>query len=253
MSRRLAAMQPHFLPWFGFFELMRLSDVFVHLDDLALPQGRSYMSRVRISIQDSEKWITAPIASETRRQLISKVQFEDSPWRESHLRSWSEAYRNSPFYRTQSRLTDTIYANQTTNLADFNINAIEITADHLGLNRPSLRSSALQVRSHSSARLVDICRIAGADEYITGHGAFGYLDHSLFEDNGIKVSYVAYRWVGRPDSNAVRFPFHSCIAHIGYEEQFKSASYGRSELIAWRDFDPLEHGFRATVEDWQES
>lgn len=243
VSRRLAAMQPHFLPWVGFFELMRLSDVFVHLDDLSFPQGRSLMNRVRISAQDSEKWITAPIASDTRRSKISAVRFDDSDWRESHLRSWTVGYRNCPNFAEQFALAQEIYANQSQRLVDFNVGAIELMAAQQGVSRPTLLSSSLKVESESSERLIEICLKTGADEYLTGHGAFNYLDHALFEANGIRVSYIAYRWQVDPGSYPARNPFHSCIANLGYSNSFQVTTVGRSETIPWREFDPNIHGF----------
>ena len=43
----LVVSQPMFLPWIGLFEQVRLADRFIHYDDVQLPQGRSFISRVK--------------------------------------------------------------------------------------------------------------------------------------------------------------------------------------------------------------
>ena len=48
MARTLVVSQPMFLPWVGLFEQVRLADVFIHYDDVQLPQGGNFMSRVQL-------------------------------------------------------------------------------------------------------------------------------------------------------------------------------------------------------------
>ncbi|MCK5419622.1 MAG: WbqC family protein, partial [Desulfobacterales bacterium] len=36
-------------------------------------------------------------------------------------------------------------------------------------------------------RLIDICKALGADTYLAGQGAAGYMDVARFEENGLKV------------------------------------------------------------------
>ncbi len=41
-------------------------------------------------------------------------------------------------------------------------------------------------------RLVDLCKQAGAGEYISGPAAKGYIDEDMFKKEGIRLSYMDY-------------------------------------------------------------
>ena len=41
-------------------------------------------------------------------------------------------------------------------------------------------------------RLIQICKEAGANEYISGPSAKGYIDEDLFATNNIKLTYFCY-------------------------------------------------------------
>jgi hypothetical protein len=41
--------------------------------------------------------------------------------------------------------------------------------------------------------VLDIVKAMNGDVYISGHGAKRYLDHQLFEENGVNVKYMDYK------------------------------------------------------------
>ena len=50
-----------FFPWVGLFEQIRLANVFVHYDDVQLPQGRSFTTRVQLKAPTGVHWLTMPV------------------------------------------------------------------------------------------------------------------------------------------------------------------------------------------------
>jgi hypothetical protein len=52
-----------------------------------------------------------------------------------------------------------------------------------------------------------MCRHFGAKTYITGHGAKNYLEHELFERNGIDVEYMDYQCVAYPQLHGEFIPY----------------------------------------------
>lgn len=186
--------QPMFLPWVGLFEQVALADVFVHYDDVQLPRGRSFMSRVQVKTADGPRWMTAPLDHRRSGPTIAETWMDaDRHWRQKHQRLLHHALARAPQVDAMSRLAEEIYSADTDNLADFNIRAVERLAGVLGATPRFLRSSALSAAGGSgSERLLSICRELGADTYLTGHGAANYLDHELFERSGIEVRYIDY-------------------------------------------------------------
>ena len=48
--------QPMFFPWIGMFEQIKAADVFLHYDDVQMPQGRSFISRDVFRVWVGEDW-----------------------------------------------------------------------------------------------------------------------------------------------------------------------------------------------------
>src|SRR5207244_8568879 len=96
-SRVVAAHQPTFLPWLGWFDKALRADVFVVLDDVQWPREGSgnWMNRVRVLVSGKPQWITAPVRH-GGDQRVDEVVFDDAqPWRDKILRTLEVNYRRA--------------------------------------------------------------------------------------------------------------------------------------------------------------
>src|SRR5262249_7080510 len=159
--------QPMFLPWRGIFEQIKLADDFVLYDDVQLPLGRSFMSRVQIKTPQGQEWLSTPIARSGRSlQLIRDAEFAPTDWRERHLGKLNAVYRGAPlFARVWDEVVEPIYACQTSNLSEFCTHAMKLLAGRLGLAPTWHVSSSLGIGPEgvdSSGRLLQLCQAFGA-------------------------------------------------------------------------------------------
>lgn len=225
-----------FLPWIGLFEQVRLADTFIHYDDVQLPRGRSFMSRVQVKSANGVSWLTAPIDHGRSGTLLNEVVFvSQEDWRGKHLKTIRHAYGKRPHFDLMFELAEKIYSQTTDHLSEFNINAIEEIARWLGLAPKFLRSSETGIGGSSTQRLVDLCGLANCDTYVTGHGALNYLNHEQFEEKGVSVRYMDYRRPSYEQGHGEFTPYVSildAIANCG--EQTRELPC--SETIYWRDF-----------------
>ena len=186
--------QPMFLPWIGLFEQIRLSDIYIHYDDVHIPMGRSLISRVQVKTASGVSWLTAPVDRVKSSPLIrDTLLVSDRGWRKKHLETLRHCYAKTPFFTTMFELAREIYSYPGDNLSDFNQYGIERISAWLGLTTRFLRSSELNTSGSSTQRLVELCRKFSAKTYITGLGALNYLDYSKFEVHGIDVNYMVYK------------------------------------------------------------
>ena len=56
----IVGSQPMFLPWIGFFEQIKLADVFVHDDEVELSRP-SFTTRVQVKTDRGSAWLSEPI------------------------------------------------------------------------------------------------------------------------------------------------------------------------------------------------
>lgn len=79
-----------------------------------------------------------------------------------------------------------------THLSVVNRLFIDAIAGILGITTKISQSRDYELIEGKTARLVHLCKQAGATEYLSGPAAEAYLDESLFETEGITVSYMGY-------------------------------------------------------------
>jgi hypothetical protein len=231
----LVVSQPMFLPWIGMFEQVRLADVFVHYDDVQLPQGRSFITRVQVRTAQGIHWLTVPV-ERSSRGLIRDVRMEAGrTWRERHLATLRHAYAKTPFFEEMFSLADRIYANGTRFLWEFNASALETIGAHLSLAPRYVVSSGLATPAHGTRKLVAIARAVGATRYVTGLGALDYLEYDLFEAAQVRVEYMQYRKVPYPQIHGEFTPYVTildCIANCGAEAR----RYITSSSVYWKEY-----------------
>src|SRR6266498_380428 len=239
MARTLVVSQPMFLPWVGLFEQIRLADVFIHYDDVQLPQGRSFMSRVQLKSANGVFWLTVPIDHTKSGKLLNEVVLlNPEDWRDKHLRTIRHAYARRPYFNLMFELVEKIYSQPTDNLAEFNITAIGEIAQWLGLAPQFMRSSAMGVGGASTERLVALCEAANCDVYVTGHGALKYLNHQQFEDKGISVHYMDYKEVPYEQGQGEFTPYVTSLDAIANCGE-RTRDLLCSDAIYWRDFNVI--------------
>ena len=229
--------QPMFLPWIGLFDQMRLADVFVHYDDVQMPQGRSFTARVQLATPEGTRWLTAPIDRAASGKAINETMLQaDDDWRRKHLEGLRHAYARAPNFAAMFDLAREVYAAPTTNLAAFNMTALECIAKRIGLNPTWRRSSALDIPGSGTQRLVDLSARFDADTYLTGHGAANYMDHDAFEARGMDVAYMTYGAKPWPQIMPEFTPYvtiFDLLASVPFDE---AREHMTSTMTPWRDF-----------------
>lgn len=214
--------QPEHLPWLGFFHKMAHSDVFVLLDNVQYEKN-NYQNRNRIragSSEDGWSWVTVPVLSKgSSQQKIRDVQINngDRRWRERIGRSLEHNYSRAPYFKRYAELLGEAYGGEAHGnpdreaLVDLNLNLIDILAAELGVGRPMICASELNVSGSRSELLLSICRELGATEYLSGPGGRNYLDESIFHNAGIAVGYHEFH---HPEYKQVYEPFVSNMSLI---------------------------------------
>jgi hypothetical protein len=192
--KSVAIMQPTYLPWAGYFDLIDSCDTFVFLDCVQFDR-RSWQQRNRIKTAAGELLLTVPVLVKNRReQKIREVEIDSSRgFAQQHLSSIHHAYSKAPFYKDYAAGLESILRKDRTLLADLNIELIGWISEIMGVKTPTLRSSTLPARGSKVERLLSICEALGADRYVSAAGSRDYIEeNNLFEQHGIQVTYQAY-------------------------------------------------------------
>ncbi|MXV64242.1 hypothetical protein GS429_19665 [Natronorubrum sp. JWXQ-INN-674] len=186
----VAAHQPNYLPWLGYFHKIRASDVFVFLDDVEYTSG-SWINRNRIKTPDGWTWLTVPVRGGSSGP-IADVTIADEDWCETHRKSLQQNYGNAARFDTVADLFEETYARTRDSLCELNVHLVREIANRLDLECRFVRSSSLGIDATKADRIVDICSELDAGRYFSGTGARSYLDQSRFEANEVALTYQSF-------------------------------------------------------------
>src|SRR5690606_23289440 len=118
-------MQPMFFPWIGLFEQVRMADVYVHFDDVQLPQGRSFTNRVQIKTSQGIRWLTGPLKKVGKVPLKDALIDHSQHWKDKHLRTLNMNYSKAPYFHDMMRVVEEVYRNPTQSISELNQFCIE--------------------------------------------------------------------------------------------------------------------------------
>jgi hypothetical protein len=202
----VAAHQPNFMPWLGYFDKMRRADVFVSVDHVQL-ERQGFQSRTRIKTGDGSRWISVPVVHASRDERIVDARIDNSRdgrfrWGRKMALTLRYAYESAPHYRAYGPALAEVLEQRWERVVDLNMKLIELMREALMLRTPIVRSSELRVSGAKSEMVLNMCREVGASAYLTGAGASrGYLDVAAFERAGIEVLWQDFshpRYEQRP-------------------------------------------------------
>jgi hypothetical protein len=192
----VAINQPCYLPWRGFFALMKAADVFVFYDDVQFTSNtsRSFAARVQLKTAAGRRWLTVPVRKSGQfGQRINEVTIaEDGRWRARHCDSVRQALRGAPFAAAVEPVLAAVADERRDRLSALTVDTTRQLAAILGIDRRTLLSSEMGIDGTGSARVLAVCRALGATRYLTGRGALDYLEHEAFDAAGIAVEYMDY-------------------------------------------------------------
>ncbi|MDD5746778.1 MAG: WbqC family protein [Candidatus Omnitrophica bacterium] len=211
-SKRIAIMQPGYLPWLGFYELMHNCDLFVFLDDVHYTT-RDWRNRNRIRTHDGWQWLSVPVLHKNKRcQLIKDVRIDnDEPWNKKHLRALEINYRRSRFFDRFYPELRAVYARPWEYLCQLNTELIGVCCRALSIQTPCICASTLDVRAAGSERILEICKALNAYTLYDSKAAANFLDVSLFEKERIIVEFQDYRHPVYEQVYAPFIPFMSAV------------------------------------------
>lgn len=191
---RLAAMQPYFFPYIGYFSLMQQADCWV-IFDTAQYIRHGWVNRNRV-LHPEQGWqyITVPLEKHSHRTPINGIRIAAGyNWKERILRQLAHCRVQAPYFRQTVEFAVRCWHCPGNSLADLNCETLRMTAEHLGITTPLVRFSETGIRlpEYNSPQelAVHLCRLFGADEYINSPGGTALYDAEFFARNGIKLMF----------------------------------------------------------------
>ena len=208
----VAIMQPTFLPWAGYFDLIDQVDHFVYLDTVEFSK-QSWQQRNRIKSATGPYWISLPVKfSKTLKTTISEAVVGNLDHFKKSIITTHHAYSKSNCAENNLKwLLDWLFSiNEGQSLSDLNVEFIEMVCNKLQIFTPRVLASELPHKDIRHQRLIDICLNLNATQYISPPGAYDYMKEDIghFKKAGIDLLFHQY------NHPVYRQPHGNFISHM---------------------------------------
>ena len=206
---RAGVIQSSYVPWRGYFDLIDSVDVFVLFDDVAFGSKGSWRHRNQLKFDGTLKWLTVPVKS--RRDMpIDQVAIDDSdPWQRRHRSLIRESLGEAPYFDDALSLWEEGIGAADGRLAGLNAALIRGVCAYLGITTRIVDARDYGAQGAKTARLIELLKKLGADDYLSGPTARSYLDEPLLRQNGIRLEFKSYEFEPYPQQGG---PFLGAVS-----------------------------------------
>jgi hypothetical protein len=234
--RTVAAIQSSYIPWKGYFDIVRDADLFIFYDDVQYTKN-DWRNRNRIKTNQGSAWITIPVRADLG-QTIREVRPTGSQWAQKHWKTLCQYYSRAPHFARYREFFESIYlGSRWDSLSRLNQHLItSISRDLLGITTQFADSSDYPASGRRLERLIEVLRRADAGVYVSGPSARDYIDAAAFRAAGIDLVYKSYD--GYPEYPQFHPPFEHNVSildllfHAGPEAPYYIWGWRKSERRA---------------------
>jgi hypothetical protein len=187
---KLGIMQPYFLPYIGYFQLVKAVDKFIFYDDVNYIKN-GWINRNRILLKGEAHYITVNQKGASPNKLINEIEIIDN--RSKLRKTIISAYNKAPYFKDTWPLIEEILEFQTDKISDLAEYSVIQTCKHLGISTKFEFSSKNYHQTSDlklEKRLLAICNINKASEYINPIGGIALYDKKTFIEEGINLSFL---------------------------------------------------------------
>ena len=166
---KCAIMQPHYLPWPGYFNLM--------------------------SQVDKKIWLTIPLKkSSINTSIKDKLIDDEKKWRKKHIKTLFQCYSKHSHATDLDEFISFLQDLRYENLSDCNIKIIIFIAKKLNINTEFLNTSDFSINEKRTQKLIKILEKVDAKEYISPLGGKEYLIEDSFQKySSVKLTINNYK------------------------------------------------------------
>ena len=186
---KLGIMQPYFMPYIGYWQLMAAVDTYVVYDDVNYIKG-GWVARNNILLNGQKHMFTTTLNGASPNKLFNEITIKDDFKKFSRL--IESAYRKAPYYVEITALLEKIYSYEDKSLGAFMMHSFQVVLDYLEIDTKLVLSSTI-VKDNAlrgKDKVKYICHLLGADTYYNAIGGQELYDKEDFKADGIDLYFV---------------------------------------------------------------
>lgn len=209
---KLAIMQPYFLPYIGYYQLIAAADVFVVYDNIKYTK-KGWINRNRMLSNGAEATFSLPLKRDSDSLNVVERTLAVNFDRSKLLNQFRTAYRRAPGYSETYPMLERIIRFDDCNLFRYVYNAIVHTCSHLGINTVIRISSDIAIDHQLKAqdKVIALCEALGADTYINPIGGTDLYSTAVFRSRNLELRFIRSTQFEYPQFGSAFVPWLSIV------------------------------------------
>ena len=189
---KIGIMQPYFLPYLGYFQLMSACDSFVVYDNIKFTK-KGWINRNRMLLNGKDTMFSIPLKNDSDFLDIDQRFIGENFDKEKAkiLGQIRAGYKNAVCFKEVFPVIEAIFNFPDRNLFRFLFHSIVVIKDYLNVHTPLVISSTVDA-DHSlkgKYRVLEICKKLGGDVYINPIGGTELYNKEEFGENNIELYF----------------------------------------------------------------
>lgn len=186
-------MQPYFLPYIGYFQLIKSVDEFILYDNIQYTK-KGWINRNRILVNGSDRLITLPVKKDSDYLNVVDREISDT-WntdRKSLLNLIKNSYSKAPYFKETYELLEECLAVEHTNLFEYIYQTLLKINRYVEIETPITISSTVSIDHSlkSEEKVIALCKAVGATIYINAIGGQHLYSKDRFAAYKIQLQFI---------------------------------------------------------------
>lgn len=188
---KLAIMQPYFLPYIGYFQLIDAVDLFVVYDNIKYTK-KGWINRNRMLLNGSDLTFSIPLKKGSDSLSVVERELAADFNRNKLVNQFRAAYSRAPYFPSVFPLLEQIVQYEENNLFKFIHNSIKRVCDYLRIDTEIRIASTVNAdhQLKGQDRVLAICEALGCDTYVNPIGGTGLYSTDAFKAHGIDLRFL---------------------------------------------------------------
>lgn len=212
---KIAIMQPYFLPYIGYFQLINAVDKFIIYDDVSFIKG-GWINRNNILINSNKQLFTLPLSNISSFNTIKNTTIDMknySIWLKKFEKTIYSSYKKAPFYERVVNIIFDVLNGEIESISDLNRELLIKISKYLNIKTEFISHSEIYNNSlkKGEERIIDICLQESAKIYINPIGGIELYSKDNFKKNGLELKFLKSKNIEYKQFNNEFVPWLSII------------------------------------------
>jgi hypothetical protein len=188
---KLAIMQPYFLPYIGYYQLIGAVDTFIVYDNIKYTK-KGWINRNRMLLNGVDTRFSLSLKKDSDSSDIVERELAADFDRSKLLNQFKGAYARAPHFAKTFPLLEAIVRCEERNLFSYIHHSIVEMCEHLGIETEIRISSEIAIDHSlkSQDKVIALCRALGAQTYINPIGGMELYAKGEFSAHGIELEFI---------------------------------------------------------------